>query len=73
MTTEPREGWYWAAGRWLFHANWSRSWDGWGTTHAGGRVTRKFVELSHTRTSNGFPAVTLIVWRLLLRVGMVAA
>jgi hypothetical protein len=60
---------YLSIGPFRFNAKWSSARTGWKTTHADGRVTRKYVELSSTLTEAGFPAITLLVWRLVLRFG----
>lgn len=63
----PRIGWYLPVGRWLIHANWARSWDGWGQTR-GDRVETWFVKFWFARTPRG-DVISLALWRLLLRVG----
>ena len=64
---EPRTGWYLELGRYLFHANWSRSWDGWGESRDTQLVRNLFA--LKLISQDGMHTVELTVWRLLIMVG----
>lgn len=68
--TSPREGWTKRIGKNLVHLNWSHDWDGWGTSHDDGRITWHFLNIEPFGAPYGW-GISLIFWRLLIRLGRV--
>lgn len=66
--TKPRAGWYLPIGSFLFHANWSKSWDGWGETRSD-HTSTNILLFRHIAKKNGLVAFEFVCWRLLLMIG----